>query len=51
MVLLTRKAEFSAAHFYFNPAWSEEENERVFGKVRQPQGTRPQLHAGGDGGR
>ena len=38
MVLLTRKAEFSAAHFYFNPAWSEEENERVFGKCANRQG-------------
>lgn len=38
MILLTRKAEFSAAHFYFNPAWSEEENERVFGKCAKRQG-------------
>ena len=38
MVLLTRKAEFSAAHFYFNPAWSEAENERVFGKCANRQG-------------
>lgn len=38
MVLLTRKAEFSAAHFYFNPAWSEEENERVFGRCANRQG-------------
>ena len=38
MVLLTRKAEFSAAHFYFNPAWSEEENERVFGKCANRNG-------------
>jgi 6-pyruvoyltetrahydropterin/6-carboxytetrahydropterin synthase len=38
MILLTRKAEFSAAHFYFNPAWSEEENERVFGKCANRQG-------------
>jgi 6-pyruvoyltetrahydropterin/6-carboxytetrahydropterin synthase len=32
MILLTRKADFSAAHFYWNPAWSEAENFRVFGK-------------------
>ncbi|MFC6647056.1 6-pyruvoyl tetrahydropterin synthase family protein [Granulicella cerasi] len=32
MILLTRKADFSAAHFYWNPAWSEAENARVFGK-------------------
>lgn len=38
MILLTRKAEFSAAHFYFNPAWSEEENQRVFGKCSNRQG-------------
>ncbi|HEX4154575.1 MAG TPA: 6-carboxytetrahydropterin synthase [Acidobacteriaceae bacterium] len=38
MILLTRKAEFSAAHFYFNPAWSEEENQRVFGKCANRQG-------------
>ena len=38
MILLTRKSEFSAAHFYFNPAWSEEENERLFGKCANRQG-------------
>jgi len=38
MILLTRKAEFSAAHFYFNPAWSEEENDRIFGKCANRQG-------------
>lgn len=38
MILLTRKAEFSAAHFYWNPAWSEEENERVFGRCANRQG-------------
>ena len=38
MILLTRKADFSAAHFYWNPAWSEEENKRVFGKCANRQG-------------
>jgi 6-pyruvoyltetrahydropterin/6-carboxytetrahydropterin synthase len=38
MILLTRKADFSAAHFYYNPAWSEAENERVFGKCANRQG-------------
>ena len=38
MILLTRRADFSAAHFYWNPAWSEEENERVFGKCANRQG-------------
>jgi 6-pyruvoyltetrahydropterin/6-carboxytetrahydropterin synthase len=38
MILLTRKADFSAAHFYWNPAWSEEENLRVFGKCANREG-------------
>ncbi len=38
MVLLTRKAEFSAAHFYYNEAWSQQENERVFGKCANRNG-------------
>ena len=38
MILLTRKAEFAAAHFYWNPAWGEEENRRVFGKCANRQG-------------
>jgi 6-pyruvoyltetrahydropterin/6-carboxytetrahydropterin synthase len=38
MVYLTRKAEFSAAHFYHNPALSPEENLRVFGKCNNPNG-------------
>ncbi len=38
MILLTRKAEFSSAHFYWNPAWSEEENVRVFGKCANRHG-------------
>lgn len=37
-VLLTRKAEFSAAHFYYNPALSPEENVRLFGKCANRQG-------------
>ena len=32
MVYLTRKEHFNAAHRLFNPAWSEEKNEEVFGK-------------------
>lgn len=32
MVYLTRKEHFNAAHRLFNPAWSEEKNEQVFGK-------------------
>lgn len=38
MVLLTRKAEFSAAHYYYNEAWSQQENENVFGKCANRNG-------------
>jgi 6-pyruvoyltetrahydropterin/6-carboxytetrahydropterin synthase len=38
MILLTRKAEFSAAHYYWNEAWSAAENERVFGKCANRNG-------------
>src|SRR5215469_255032 len=38
MILLTRKAEFSASHYYWNEAWSEEENRRAFGKCANRNG-------------
>src|SRR6266403_979593 len=38
MVLLTRKIEFAASHLYHNPALSEEENKRIFGKCNNPHG-------------
>jgi len=38
MVYLTRKAEFSASHYYHNPALSPEENQRLFGKCNNPKG-------------
>jgi 6-pyruvoyltetrahydropterin/6-carboxytetrahydropterin synthase len=38
MIFLTRKAEFSSAHYYWNDAWSLEENERVFGKCANRNG-------------
>jgi 6-pyruvoyltetrahydropterin/6-carboxytetrahydropterin synthase len=38
MVLLTRKIEFSASHRYDNPAFSPEENRRVFGKCNNAHG-------------
>ena len=38
MVYLTRKAEFSASHFYHNPEFSAEENKRLFGKCNNPNG-------------
>ena len=38
MILLTRKADFSAAHYYWNDAWTPEENQRVFGKCANRNG-------------
>lgn len=38
MILLTRKAEFSSSHYYWNEAWSEEENVRRFGKCANRNG-------------
>ncbi len=38
MVYVTRKEHFSAAHRLYNPAWSDEENERVFGKCNNKAG-------------
>jgi len=38
MVTITRKMEFSASHRYDNPAFSPEENRRVFGKCNNPHG-------------
>ena len=38
MVYLTRKAEFSASHYYHNPDLSPEENQRIFGKCNNPNG-------------
>lgn len=38
MILLTRKAEFAAAHYYWNDHWSAEENARVFGKCANRNG-------------
>lgn len=38
MIYLTRRAEFSAAHFYHVPEWSAEENARVFGKCANLNG-------------
>jgi 6-pyruvoyltetrahydropterin/6-carboxytetrahydropterin synthase len=32
MIQLTKRVEFCAAHSYANPAWSTEENQRVFGR-------------------
>ena len=38
MVYLTRKCEFSASHYYHNPAFTAEENQRVFGKCANLNG-------------
>jgi 6-pyruvoyltetrahydropterin/6-carboxytetrahydropterin synthase len=38
MISLTRKAEFSAAHYYWNDAWSQEKNEEVFGRCANRNG-------------
>ena len=35
---LTRKCEFSAAHYYHNPDFTAEENRRIFGKCNNPNG-------------
>jgi 6-pyruvoyltetrahydropterin/6-carboxytetrahydropterin synthase len=38
MIYLTRRAEFSASHFYHNPEFTPEENRRIFGKCNNPHG-------------
>ena len=38
MIELTRRATFSASHFYWNDAWSPEKNEQVFGKCARRNG-------------
>ena len=38
MIYLTRKAEFSASHYYHNPDFTPEENQRIFGKCNNPHG-------------
>jgi 6-pyruvoyltetrahydropterin/6-carboxytetrahydropterin synthase len=38
MIYVTRRAEFSASHYYHNPALSPDENRRLFGKCNNPHG-------------
>jgi len=38
MVFMSRRAEFSASHYYHNPQWTHEENARVFGKCANLNG-------------
>tara|TARA_R110002072_G_scaffold49656_1_gene134661 strand:- start:1195 stop:1602 length:408 start_codon:yes stop_codon:yes gene_type:complete len=35
-VTVSRKAQFNAAHRLFNPNWSDEKNDEVFGKCNNP---------------
>lgn len=38
MIYLTRRATFSASHFYWNEEWTEEQNRAVFGKCANRNG-------------
>lgn len=38
MIYLSRRIDFSAAHVYRIPEWSEEENRRVFGACSNRNG-------------
>ncbi|HEX3891054.1 MAG TPA: 6-carboxytetrahydropterin synthase [Terracidiphilus sp.] len=38
MVELTRRATFSASHYYWNEAWPAEKNEQVFGRCANRNG-------------
>ncbi|MGA3080263.1 MAG: 6-carboxytetrahydropterin synthase [Terracidiphilus sp.] len=38
MVFLTRRATFSASHYYWNPDWPEEMNRQVFGRCANRNG-------------
>src|SRR5664279_3041934 len=38
MIELTRRATFSASHYYWNDAWSPEKNEQVFGRCARRNG-------------
>jgi 6-pyruvoyltetrahydropterin/6-carboxytetrahydropterin synthase len=38
MILLTRRATFSASHYYWNDAWAAEKNEQVFGRCANRNG-------------
>ncbi len=38
MIELTRRATFSASHYYWNDAWPAEVNERVFGRCANRNG-------------
>ena len=38
MVFLTRRATFSASHYYWNDAWSAEKNQQIFGRCANRNG-------------
>jgi 6-pyruvoyltetrahydropterin/6-carboxytetrahydropterin synthase len=38
MIELTRRATFSASHYYWNDAWSQDKNEQVFGRCARRNG-------------
>ncbi|MGB7265620.1 MAG: 6-carboxytetrahydropterin synthase [Terracidiphilus sp.] len=38
MVFLTRRATFSASHYYWNESWTAEKNEQVFGRCASRNG-------------
>lgn len=38
MIFLTRRATFSASHYYWNDGWPAEQNERVFGRCANRNG-------------
>lgn len=38
MIAITRREHFAAGHRLFNPAWTDAENERVYGKCSNPAG-------------
>lgn len=38
MILLTRRATFSASHYYWNPNWTDERNHAVFGRCANRNG-------------
>jgi len=38
MIFLTRRATFSASHYYWNEEWTAEKNEQVFGRCSNRNG-------------
>jgi 6-pyruvoyltetrahydropterin/6-carboxytetrahydropterin synthase len=38
MIFLTRRATFSASHYYWNDSWSEEKNQQIFGRCSNRNG-------------